>query len=83
VGMAFVNSSVDFWHIVFPKSGTRQAVRSSQTGALVPRGSGRIILLRFSGIFRGGFRPASTALPHINLVDHQINDHARNADVEP
>lgn len=38
VGMAFVNSSVDFWHIVFPKSGTRQAVRSSQTGALVPPG---------------------------------------------
>jgi hypothetical protein len=38
VGMAFVNPSVDFWHIVFPKSGTRQAVRSSQTGALVPPG---------------------------------------------
>src|SRR6266849_8026038 len=38
VGMAFVNPTVDFWHIVFPTSGTRQAIRSSVTGALVPPG---------------------------------------------
>jgi hypothetical protein len=38
VGMAFVSPSVNFWHIVFPKSGTRQAVRSSVTGSLVPPG---------------------------------------------
>ncbi len=38
VGMAFVTPNVDFWHIVFPKSGTRQAIRSSVTGALVPPG---------------------------------------------
>jgi hypothetical protein len=38
VGLAFVNPNIDFWHIVFPKSGTRQAIRSAQTGALVPPG---------------------------------------------
>ena len=38
VGLSFVSPNVDFWHIVFPKSGTRQAIRSSQTGALVPPG---------------------------------------------
>jgi hypothetical protein len=38
VGVAFLNPNVDFWHIVFPKSGTRQAIRSSQTGALMPPG---------------------------------------------
>jgi hypothetical protein len=38
VGVAFANPDVDFWHIVFPKSGTRQAIRSSQTGALMPPG---------------------------------------------
>jgi hypothetical protein len=38
VGMAFVHPNIDFWHVVFPRSGTRQAVRSSQTGALVPPG---------------------------------------------
>jgi hypothetical protein len=38
VGIAFVNPNLDFWHVVFPKSGTRQAVRSSLTGALVPPG---------------------------------------------
>jgi len=38
VGIAFVTPSIDFWHIVFPKSGTRQAIRSSLTGALVPPG---------------------------------------------
>jgi len=38
VGIAFITPSVDFWHVVFPKSGTRQAIRSSQTGALMPPG---------------------------------------------
>jgi len=38
VGVAFTAPCVDFWHIVFPKSGTRQAIRSSQTGALMPPG---------------------------------------------
>jgi PilZ domain len=38
VGIAFTTPSVDFWHIVFPRSGTRQAIRSSQTGALMPPG---------------------------------------------
>ena len=38
VGIAFANPNIDFWHIVFPKSGTRQAIRSAQTGALVPPG---------------------------------------------
>jgi hypothetical protein len=38
VGMAFASPNIDFWHIVFPKSGTRQAIRSSLTGALVPPG---------------------------------------------
>lgn len=38
VGMAFAQTNIDFWHVVFPKSGTRQAIRSSVTGALVPPG---------------------------------------------
>lgn len=38
VGITFNSPNIDFWHIVFPKSGTRQAVRSPQTGALVPPG---------------------------------------------
>jgi hypothetical protein len=38
VGISFSNPNVDFWHIVFPKAGTRQAIRSSQTGGLVPPG---------------------------------------------
>jgi hypothetical protein len=38
VGVTFLSPNIDFWHIVFPKSGTRQAVRSAQTGALVPPG---------------------------------------------
>jgi hypothetical protein len=38
VGITFTSPELDFWHIVFPKSGTRQAVRSPQTGALVPPG---------------------------------------------
>lgn len=35
VGVGFANPKNDFWHVVFPKAGTRQAVRSSQTGSLV------------------------------------------------
>ena len=38
VGVTFTTPNVDFWHIVFPKSGTRQAVRSPLTGGLVPPG---------------------------------------------
>ena len=38
VGITFTSPNTDFWHIVFPKAGTRQAVRSPQTGALVPPG---------------------------------------------
>jgi hypothetical protein len=34
VGITFTAPKVDFWHIVFPKSGTRQAVRSPRTGSL-------------------------------------------------
>jgi hypothetical protein len=36
IGLGFAAPRGDFWHAVFPKSGTRQAVRSSQTGSLVP-----------------------------------------------
>jgi hypothetical protein len=39
VGLGFAMPRQDFWHVVFPKAGTRQAVRSSQTGSLVPPGS--------------------------------------------
>jgi hypothetical protein len=35
IGVSFANPKNDFWHVVFPKAGTRQAVRSSQTGSLV------------------------------------------------
>jgi hypothetical protein len=36
IGVGFATPKQDFWHVVFPKAGTRQAVRSSQTGSLVP-----------------------------------------------
>jgi hypothetical protein len=36
IGIGFAVPKTDFWHIVFPKAGTRQAVRSARTGALVP-----------------------------------------------
>ncbi len=36
VGITFKAPNVDFWHIVFPKSGTPRAVRSARTGGLVP-----------------------------------------------
>lgn len=35
IGVGFSVPRTNFWHIFFPKSGTRQAVRSSLTGALV------------------------------------------------
>src|SRR5438874_12965449 len=34
VGIAFVNPNIDFWHVVFPKSGTCKAIRSAVTGAV-------------------------------------------------
>lgn len=38
IGVGFSVPRMNFWHIVFPRAGTRQAVRSSQTGALVNPG---------------------------------------------
>jgi hypothetical protein len=38
IGVGFTAPRKDFWHVVFPKAGTRQAVRSSQTGSLVEPG---------------------------------------------
>ncbi len=38
VGITFTTPNMDFWHIVFPKSGTRQAVRPPPTGRPVPPG---------------------------------------------
>ncbi len=35
IGLGFATPRNDFWHVVFPKAGTRQAVRSSRTGSLV------------------------------------------------
>jgi hypothetical protein len=37
IGIGFAVPKTDFWHMVFPKAGTRQAVRSASTGALIPR----------------------------------------------
>jgi hypothetical protein len=34
VGIGFADPGKDFWHIVFPRAGTRQSIRSAQTGAL-------------------------------------------------
>ena len=39
VGVGFIVPKIDFWHVVFPKAGTRQAVRSTRTGALLPPGT--------------------------------------------
>jgi hypothetical protein len=39
IGVGFATPKHDFWHVVFPKAGTRQAIRSSQTGSLVPPSS--------------------------------------------
>lgn len=38
IGVGFAVPRTNFWHMVFPKAGTRQAVRSSQTGALISPG---------------------------------------------
>lgn len=38
IGVSFAAPRTDFWHVVFPKAGTRQAVRSSETGSLVEPG---------------------------------------------
>ena len=38
IGIGFNAPRTDFWHMVFPKAGTRQAVRSAQTGALITPG---------------------------------------------
>jgi len=35
IGVGFAAPRGDFWHVVFPRAGTQQAVRSSQTGSLV------------------------------------------------
>ena len=35
IGVGFATPRNNFWHMVFPKAGTRQAVRSSQTGTLI------------------------------------------------
>ncbi len=43
IGVSFASPKNDFWHVVFPTAGTRQAVRSSRTGSLVqPERSPRI-----------------------------------------
>lgn len=39
IGMGFTTPKNDFWHVVFPKAGTRHAVRSSRTGGLMPPAS--------------------------------------------
>lgn len=35
IGVGFVFPDSNFWHMVFPKPGTRQATRSSRTGVLI------------------------------------------------
>jgi c-di-GMP-binding flagellar brake protein YcgR len=35
IGVGFSSPRSNFWHMVFPRAGTRQAVRSSQTGTLI------------------------------------------------
>jgi hypothetical protein len=43
IGVGFILPKHDFWHVVFPKSGTRQAVRSARTGGLMaPNGATQI-----------------------------------------
>jgi c-di-GMP-binding flagellar brake protein YcgR len=39
IGIGFAAPRTNFWHMVFPRAGTRQAVRSSQTGALISPGA--------------------------------------------
>jgi hypothetical protein len=43
VGVGFASPRSDFWHVVFPRAGTRQQVRSAQTGSLIQPGTGPII----------------------------------------
>lgn len=38
IGIGFTDPQTNFWHMVFPPAGTRQAVRSAQTGALITPG---------------------------------------------
>ena len=38
IGMGFAVPKADFWHMVFPKAGTRHAVRSARTGGLMAPG---------------------------------------------
>jgi hypothetical protein len=43
IGMGFAVPKHDFWHVVFPRAGTRQAVRSARTGGLMaPNGATQI-----------------------------------------
>lgn len=42
IGLGFVTPRNDFWHVVFPRAGTRKQVRSAQTGALVQPEPGTI-----------------------------------------
>jgi hypothetical protein len=43
IGVGFATPRTDFWHVVFPKAGTRQQVRSAQTGSLVQPETGPFI----------------------------------------
>lgn len=45
VGVGFSLPQKNFWHIVFPKAGTRQATRSARTGGLITGDIERINLL--------------------------------------
>ena len=35
VGVGFLDPGTNFWHMVFPKAGTRQSTRAARTGVLV------------------------------------------------
>lgn len=43
VGVGFATPRNDFWHVVFPKAGTRKQIRSAQTGSLIQPETGPII----------------------------------------
>lgn len=45
VGVGFSIPQKNFWHMFFPKAGTRQATRSARTGALVSQEIERINFL--------------------------------------
>ncbi|MBZ5529349.1 MAG: PilZ domain-containing protein [Acidobacteriia bacterium] len=45
VGVGFSIPQKNFWHIFFPKAGTRQATRSARTGGLIATDIERINLL--------------------------------------